>query len=154
MITKARVQRWLKLWTQEQLTRGKLFLLWKINSKKQNTLMLTQGTEYKYEKNKNKKGKRQWRKFFLIAKCFCSPPLGEIKKIFHGRFPLRAVPLILFPCSLFVSEFRLYGVCAEKGPTIPSWSCNKPYLRRHKALYVQSELLVSYSAGVTPVKWW
>lgn len=29
-------------------------------------LMLTQGSEYKYEKNKNNKGKRQWRKFFLL----------------------------------------------------------------------------------------
>lgn len=57
-------------------------------------------------KMKNNKGKRKVEEVFLTAKCFCSPTLGEIKKLFHGRFPVRTVPLLLFPCSLFFSEFR------------------------------------------------
>lgn len=52
--------------------------------------MLTQGT-CEYEKNKNNKGKRQWRKFLLlpetICECFCSPPLGEEEKNFMYDFP-------------------------------------------------------------------
>lgn len=57
-------------------------------------------------KMKNNKGKRKVGEVFLTAKCFCSPPFGEIKKLFHGRFPVRTVSLLLFPCSLFFSEFR------------------------------------------------
>lgn len=91
---------------------------------------------------------------FSYCQVFLQSISWRDKKIFHGRFPMRAVPLILFSCSLFVPEFRLYGLCAEKEPTIPSWGCNNSNLRRYKALYVQSELLVSYSAGVTPVKRW
>lgn len=48
--------------------------------------MLTQGTEYKYEKNKNKKGKMQWRKFFLLPNVSAVHPFGQIKKYFIEDF--------------------------------------------------------------------